>query len=319
MAKFNKNLTDKLLCLARGKDTDLDAYIQEVVKKSVVDDTKIESRVYHVKVDPNGRHKTELFVEALASYALEYAIPREKLKEANPENHNDSCTEIVRLHRQAVALFTDLATSGEGGELLLYALAERVLKLPQIVCKMSLKTSSKMHFHGADGVHAGINEKGQLALYWGESKLHASPSKAMSECFESLKSFMHANTFIEGEATNDFQLIFKSPNIPDEDDLLIDAVVSYFDHNHENAMEFETRAIALVGFDDKAYANKELDNDKLLNELSKNVGRWKKSLKYHSSKAELEKFVMHTFVLPLPSVDKFRKSMLRNLGIKDAE
>ncbi|WP_223252149.1 Hachiman antiphage defense system protein HamA [Paracoccus mutanolyticus] len=47
-------------------------------------------------------------------------------------------------------MFTDLKSSGEGGELLLYLLTERFLGLPQILCKMSLKTSA--HYHGADGV-----------------------------------------------------------------------------------------------------------------------------------------------------------------------
>jgi hypothetical protein len=38
---------------------------------------------------------------------------------------------------------------------------------------MSLKTSREMHVHGTDGIHARMEDDGRLALYWGESKLHA--------------------------------------------------------------------------------------------------------------------------------------------------
>ena len=39
---------------------------------------------------------------------------------------------------------------------LLFLLAERFLKLPQILCKMDLKTDPRMHYHGADGVSIGF-------------------------------------------------------------------------------------------------------------------------------------------------------------------
>lgn len=78
------------------------------------------------------------------------------------------------MHHEAIGTFTDLSNTGEGGEMLLYLLAERFLKVPQVLCKMDLKTDSHMHYHGADGVYASVNEGGLLKLFWGESKVYAS-------------------------------------------------------------------------------------------------------------------------------------------------
>ena len=61
-----------------------------------------------------------------------------------------------------------LERSGEGGELPLYLLLEMLLGLPQLLCKMPLKTSAETHLHGVDGVHGKLLPSGDLALYWGE-------------------------------------------------------------------------------------------------------------------------------------------------------
>ena len=34
------------------------------------------------------------------------------------------------------------------------------------------KTDPRMHYHGADGVYAGVTDDGMLKLYWGESKIY---------------------------------------------------------------------------------------------------------------------------------------------------
>ena len=59
--------------------------------------------------------------------------------------------------------------SGEAGEIVLYILNEWVLKAPQIVSKMYLKTNANMPVHGTDGIHARFDEtKKKLYLYWGK-------------------------------------------------------------------------------------------------------------------------------------------------------
>ena len=81
--------------------------------------------------------------------------------------------------------------TGEGGEILLYILTQDILKLPQLISKMSLKTSTKMHYQGADGVHFQYNSiTGNLELYWAEAKMYQDLNAAVANCFDSLKEFL---------------------------------------------------------------------------------------------------------------------------------
>ncbi len=74
-----------------------------------------------------------------------------------PRSRSYNAEAVTALVEQARRSFTDLAKTGEGGEMLLFLLAERFLKLPHILCKMDLKTDTRMHYHGADGVYAECN------------------------------------------------------------------------------------------------------------------------------------------------------------------
>ena len=88
----------------------------------------------------------------------DYAIPRAQLAKAKARDAKyNSTAAVAALVEQARRSFTDVAKTGEGGEMLLFLLAERFLKLPQILCKMDLKTDTRMHYHGADGVYAGVS------------------------------------------------------------------------------------------------------------------------------------------------------------------
>ncbi len=309
------NVLDQLFDLNRGSSEELDAYIDSVQNDWCVDDTLVTAHFYHLKIDPNGRPKVKPLADALANFALDYAIPRSEIDAADPALKNKSNAALMALRKQATSLFTDLVNSGEGGELLLYAFGEKILRLPQIVCKMALKTSSKMHFHGADGVHAGVNENGKLALYWGESKIHKSRSQAISECFTSLKNFLLADSFFDDKAGNDFQLIFRNPNVEVSQPELKKAIISYFDQTSSNAFDFEARALALVGFDCNKYDIDELSDDSIKPEIAKEIESYVTLIKSHCKNANLEKFSIYFFVLPFPSAEKFREEMLNSLGI----
>lgn len=110
----------------------------------------------------------------------DYAIPRSQLAKAKARDAKYNSTEAVAaLVEQARRSFTDLAKTGEGGEMLLFLLAERFLKLPQILCKMDLKTDSRMHYHGRTfdrnvGTSAHRNPHIRSSKCWG------APSPAMA-------------------------------------------------------------------------------------------------------------------------------------------
>jgi hypothetical protein len=43
-----------------------------------------------------------------------------------------------------------------------------------------------MHYHGADGVYAGVTPEGMFKLYWGESKLYKDAATAIKDCLASV-------------------------------------------------------------------------------------------------------------------------------------
>jgi len=117
-------------------------------------------RFHHLKFDANGVPKFEALATALVNHIITYCINSTK----RPGHIGPA--DGARLYRQARDLFRKQDESGEAGELLLYFLLETVLKVPQIVCKMSLKTNRKEEVKGSDGIHIGYDSTaGCLVLY----------------------------------------------------------------------------------------------------------------------------------------------------------
>jgi len=177
--------------LARDSGRSLDPYLTTVGNASVLDDTRASCRCHFVRIDPQGNARVPALINMLTDQIVDYCIPRSRIEEAQGHLERTGSTDkILQLQREATSLFTKIKTTGEGGELLLYALLEIALGLPQILCKMSLKTSQQMHYHGVDGVHARALEDGKLAVYWGEAKLYADVNAAIDAAMTSLAPFL---------------------------------------------------------------------------------------------------------------------------------
>ena len=142
--------------------------IEEVRYCIDIPETNSKGYCYCLKVDANGRLRLQDLIEYIDFRIVDYAIPKKEIDEAkNDLNNTGSTRKIIQLRKKAENLFTDLDKTGEGGEILLYILTQDILKLPQLISKMSLKTSAKMHYQGADGVHFRYNRTtGNLELYW---------------------------------------------------------------------------------------------------------------------------------------------------------
>lgn len=79
--------------------------------------------------------------------------------------------------------------ASEVGEVLAYCVALHHLEAPQILAKMSLKTSSNMPVHGLDGIHAKV-ENGAMTMYFLESKLAKTANDGAREYAESVAPFL---------------------------------------------------------------------------------------------------------------------------------
>jgi hypothetical protein len=306
-------LSQALQRLARGTERDIASLLHDVERHVVVDGTRITAHCHCLALDGNGRPRIADLVEVVAEHVLDYAIPRSEYRAAEEEkSRTGSSHKIVRLHNKARKLFTDLAQSGEGGELLLFALAEKVLRLPQLICKMSLKTNTRMHIHGADGLHAGVDEEnGKLLLYWGESKIFGDVTSAVRDCLKSLAPMLQ-----DHEASKrDLQLLQRHLDV--DNVALENALKSFLDPDDPafNALEF--RGLCLVGFDCDAYPKEpsSVELKAVVEAISTTLPKWKAHLAKRVSEEKLDAFSMHFLFVPFPSADQFRDLLRGQLGL----
>ena len=179
--------------LAEGHN-DLSARIRILTHsvKSTDDRVKLHG---HFLAFREGQPTVAEFVEILSCKLVSFCLHRKYINKIQsswqtlpPGKIQESAT---RLHHRALELFKrankNTNRNGEFGELIAYLLIESVLKAPQFVAKMSLKTNSQMPAHGSDGIHLGYSDQtGKLSLYWEESKCYSSVYSAIDKAAESI-------------------------------------------------------------------------------------------------------------------------------------
>ncbi|MDB2579285.1 DUF1837 domain-containing protein, partial [Tateyamaria sp.] len=249
---MNDITPDELQEILAGDPEELDVHLQLVQQDVEVDGCNIRVHCHCLTVDGNGRVKPRRLAEFMRNAIADYAIPRAKMNAARDRDFKfKSSSAVSALHHEAKSVFTDLTNTGEGGEMLLYLLAERFLGLPQVLCKMDLKTDSHMHYHGADGVYASVSSEGLLKLFWGESKVYVGATDAIRDCFKSLAPFLLEEDH-EG-ASRERDLVLLSDKADLSDPKLTTAFKKYFDKNSPMSNRVEYCGIALVGFDAEFY------------------------------------------------------------------
>mgnify|MGYP003643701657 CR=1 FL=1 len=300
---------EDLEAILSGDPEELGVHLQLVDRDIVVDGHKISVHCHCLTLDGNGQINPGRLAEFMRNSVADYAIPRSKMKEAKERDATyNSTAAVMGLFHQARATFTDLTKTGEGGELLLFLLAERFLKLPQVLCKMDLKTDSRMHYHGADAVHAGITEDGILKLYWGESKMYKDATTAVRDCFQSLAPFLVEDGH-EG-ANRDRDLVLLS------DPELTQAFKNYFDRSSPKSNRVKYCGVALIAFDVAFYPDGKSEGvaEQLIEQSRTEITKVVKNVSGRLTAEQLSNFEIQFFCVPLPSVEKFREMFLKALG-----
>jgi hypothetical protein len=129
--------------------------IQEVLSVS----TRIKGKFFIIKYEYDS-NREEQFVSFLLNNMENYALTEEERRELKYH------LEVVKT---AFRRFVKNSKTGEFGEMILFFILELYENAMQIVNKMAIKTSGKIHYHGADSVHFGLDGQIQV-LYLGESK-----------------------------------------------------------------------------------------------------------------------------------------------------
>lgn len=280
-----------------------------------IDGNLVKIHCHCLSVDGNGRVQPQRLAEFMRNAVVDYAIPRSKLADAKARDIKFNSTEAVaELVERAKRSFTDLGNTGEGGEMLLFLLAERFLKLPQIICKMDLKTDTRMHYHGADGVYAGVTEEGILKLYWGESKVYGDASAAIRDCLKSLAPFLIESEHEEAGRERDLMLLSDKADLSNP--VLTDALRRYFDKSSVMSKRVQYCGVALVGFDASFYPeqNATAISEEIVEASRIELAGWSSRIGARLKLEKLDQMEIEFFCLPLPSAEGFRAAFLKAMG-----
>ncbi|WP_278471014.1 HamA C-terminal domain-containing protein [Gimesia maris] len=310
-------LVEALQDAVRGTANELESCLVKSSDEIQLPNSKAICHCYHVKLDGNSRPMIPALVKILADAVVDYAIPRQQILDAKKRFDNTGSTDsFVRLAQQARSLFNDSSTTGEGGELLLFLFAEKVLGLPQLLSKMILKTSTRHHYHGIDGLHAGTTSSGGLALYWGEAKMKEKRADAIRDALCDLSKFLREEIDLENR---DIQLL--NQNIDLDNQALESAIIEYFTPTSSKFGEAEYRGIAFIGFDADAYADDSQDvtAELVLEKISIMLPDWQLRVGTRIETESVGTFVLNVLLLPFPSVAEFRLQFLKAIGVRNVD
>lgn len=314
--KWIKEAIDLLLIDGEGE---IYSRLESIDVDLKIDGTEAKGYCYCIRLDGNGRPRTKELIEFVLTKIVDYSLPKKLQDEAKEHfDKTGSTSKILQLEQKAKSLFTDLKKTGEFGEMLLYILVQEILGLPQLISKMSLKTSGKLHYHGADGIHVKYNDDEEtLSLYWGESKMERTSNSALKNCFDSLKDFLLDPMSFDSTQARDLQLIsshlIENINNPE----LVEFIVRYFDLNDDMSNKLNYKGVCFVGFDADNYPDKPLQKatEDMVTEFRTEITDWlAKAGKHIKSHVNLEKFEIHLFLIPFPSVQEFRDHFLKVLS-----
>lgn len=305
--------------LLRDDADTIAAYLSRVGSHHKIEGTNALCHCYTIAVDANGKVGVHELISLMIESVTSYAIPRKQIKAAFAAAGGKNSRLLNNLKTEAKSLFTDLVKTGEGGELLLFVLAEAVLGLPQILCKMSLKSSSIHHYYGSDGVHATIDAgSGELLLWWGESKIYEDVTSAITECFKSLRPFLVEPNSPGAARDRDMLLLRDRADIADPE--LENALRCYFIKDKKESRRVRYCGIALVGFECEAYKCSPKAIQKKVDETVKQeLVHWQKHIGKRLLAEEIGAFDLHVICVPFPSVDAFRRAFLKGLGMTPNE
>lgn len=265
-------------------------------------------------------------VDVIALYMLHFALPRSQIDGLKGLLPSLSFEELSLRHSQleqkAFSLFklAQQATNrnGEAGELLLYLLTEWILKAPQLIAKMSLKTDRNMPVHGADGVHVRYcDDSNRLFLYWGESKCYADVVRAISEATKSIiKALQHESI------SHELRLVDQNIDLSGLSQIAKTTLLGYLDPFDERSNQRVDVTTCLIGFDFDGFrklTSEHLDPEAEFRRLATiRLAELAPAVSSALQTENLSAREIELFFFPLPSVQRLRDLFQTKIGWNNA-
>lgn len=265
-------------------------------------------RMHYIKFDGNGRPMIKALANMLYTYIIDYCLAARN----RPDTLNARQSAI--LTKQARELFrhptiTDETPdkTGEAGELLLYFLMEAVIKAPQMVSKMELKTNHKDEVKGSDGIHAKYDSKsGMVDFFFGESKLYGESSSAISEAIKSIDQFHEIEMY-----QHEFTMVTKHFKYADEE---TKNAISSLIISGEPGPNVRVNHACLIGYDFKGFSDLPYQDghEAVIHEFVSRFlvdgERLTKLLQDKFDTFDKKYLCFDVFFIPFPSVSDFRNA-----------
>jgi len=284
-----------------------DNIFDEVEHKNLINGMNVNLHFKYLKFDPNGNPKIDLLVNTLLNYATHYCFSSQKRDVENNEFEKsklmNEARKLFRKWKDEDITDNNQPKSGEVGEMILWLMIEVILKAPQVVAKMDLKTNPKLEVFGSDGIHLDISEENLLNIYFGEAKFYNDIYGALDSAFQSIEDFHESAMNV-----HEFNLVTTH--------------YKYLNNNHQNEIykfitgEIESEEIkishaCLIGYDWEEY--KKLDGEERKEFVSnfttiyqEETKRLTKLIQTRFNNFSKKEFSFEVFFIPFQSVQELR-------------
>jgi|TARA_B110000914_G_scaffold220628_1_gene231013 hypothetical protein len=273
-----------------------------------IDGINAQIRMHFIKFDGNGVPMVKALAKMLYTYIIDYCIAARNRPEPLTTRQSAKLTKQARdLFRHPEVSDASPDRTGEAGELLLYFLIEAVLKAPQVVSKMELRTNHKDEVKGSDGIHARFNtETGIVDFFFGESKLYQDSASAIAEVMKSVDQFHDIEMY-----QHEFAMVTKHFKYADEKTR--DAISSLVINGEPGPLVSINHA-CLIGYHFKGFTglSKTATPDEILEEFLeefiKDGERLANLIQRRFDEFSRKNIKFDIFFLPFPSVAEFRNA-----------
>ena len=274
----------------------------------------------------DGTPQLDELLEAVHQRIVPFCLPRKEIKKVYEEAKQLEPEEAAIAYTSLVKKATDLfikakkgdTRSGEAGEIVLFLLNEWVLKAPQIVSKMYLKTNTNMPVHGTDGIHGKYdNAEKTLHLYWGESKAYKNLSGALAAALKSISEFHSKN-----QQKREIEIVSDYLDLGDATTDEREAIIAYLDPYNEASNARKTYFSCLLVFAFSHPKDPNLDDaqleQKFITNFKAEAKNFLEGLPDRMKKADLQNINFEFFLLPVENAEGFRDKFQALIGWPNA-